>query len=263
MKKYKYLSLITLIGLGSCADLPKNQVYVGNDAYNEAVTTFNITLAHNFILPMNKAYQMVVPKIVQKSIVNVSSAVGQPINATYSLMDGDVTNMVLSLVSMPMNLFEGAGVVNVSKHLDINPEDKSLSQILRNYGAKDMYYFQLPLLGPQTMLTFLADMGAGSLFAERKFNVLSATYFNKHERTNHKLPASVEKEQTIYSVVGNMNATLNSFGEMESELNQMYKMNSKMRATIFRDTWLDSQGLKPYQDPKVKKENSMDAFDDE
>lgn len=121
------------------------------EKYNRMMFSFNETVDEAVVKPLAEAYKAVTPEVVDESISNFFSNIGDVITVANDLMQlkfeqaaQDSTRVVFNSTFGVLGLFDVATVWGIPK----NQED--FGQTLGAWGVGEGYYIVLPFLGPST-----------------------------------------------------------------------------------------------------------------
>jgi phospholipid-binding lipoprotein MlaA len=143
------LALVLIVGsVGGCATSepdPWEKMNRGTFAFNEFADKWALE-------PVAKAWDFVLPEVVQKSVANFFDNVKMPIYVLNNLLQGEVQQSAIELSRFVINTTWGVGgFIDVATWADVPhyPEDFGLT--LGHWGASHGPYLVLPILGASTV----------------------------------------------------------------------------------------------------------------
>ena len=154
-----YLSLIVgivgiLLVLSGCAST--EEIMRTNDdpleSYNRTMFTINDKIDKAILKPVAQGYQFILPELVNTSVSNFFSNLGEIIVIVNDTLQLKVNQAVMDTSRLTFNttfgvlgLFDFAGT-----YMDLPKHDEDFAQTLGYWGIGEGYYLVLPLLGPST-----------------------------------------------------------------------------------------------------------------
>lgn len=145
------LLLLPLLFLAACASTTGNPA----DPYeslNRSVYSVNKALDKAVLKPAAKAYDTVMPSVLDERIDNALANIGELGNMGNSLLQGKFKKLAISTGRLLINSTFGlAGLFDPATPLGLAPQDEDFGQTLGHWGVGSGPYLMLPLLGPSTM----------------------------------------------------------------------------------------------------------------
>ena len=158
---YKISILLSaLLLLSACSNANNNDATSSKksstpDTYenvNRKIFSFNQGLDKVLLKPVAKAYKKVTPKLVDTSIGNFFSNLGDVSNAINNTLQGKFGDAVSDTERFVFNsTFGFAGLVDVASAAGIKKHDEDFGQTLATWGVGSGPYVMLPFLGPSTI----------------------------------------------------------------------------------------------------------------
>ncbi len=119
--------------------------------WNRKVFAFNDGLDRWFLRPVASAYRTVTPSVVDKSVTNFFSNLGEIGNFTNSLLQGKGESAVVAFGRFTYNTVFGlGGLFDVATAFDLPERNEDFGQTLGTWGVSSGPYLVWPLLGPST-----------------------------------------------------------------------------------------------------------------
>jgi phospholipid-binding lipoprotein MlaA len=127
-------------------------IYDPNEDRNRKVHAFNVSLDKKFVRPIATEYSSALPDVIEDSISNFASNLGQPSILVNSVLQGDLQGVSLSATRFLTNSILGVGgLFNTAEKLGLKEHDTDFGETLYKWGAEEGEYVELPLLGPATV----------------------------------------------------------------------------------------------------------------
>ena len=127
-------------------------IYDPNEDRNRKVHAFNVSLDKKFVRPIATEYSSALPDVIEDSISNFASNLGQPSILVNSVLQGDLQGVSLSATRFLTNSILGVGgLFNTAEKLGLKEHDTDFGETLYKWGAEEGEYVELPLLGPATI----------------------------------------------------------------------------------------------------------------
>ncbi|NQD38208.1 VacJ family lipoprotein [Permianibacter sp. IMCC34836] len=146
----RLLVLAASLWLAGCASTTGNPVDP-YESFNRSMYSFNKTLDSAVLKPTAKAYDKVVPSVIDESIDNALSNIGELGNIGNALLQAKFKKMAISTGRLLINSTFGlAGLFDPATPLGLAKQDEDFGQTLAHWGVGDGPYLMLPLLGPST-----------------------------------------------------------------------------------------------------------------
>ncbi len=142
---------MVLLMLVGCATNPTNpqDPYEG---FNRKVFTFNEVADKYAILPVVRGYDDITPDVVQTSINNVFSNLGDIPTVGNDLLQGHVGWAIADTWRFIFNTTIGiGGIFDVASHFGLKDRNQDFGLTLAKWGAKKSPYIVFPFLGPMTV----------------------------------------------------------------------------------------------------------------
>lgn len=132
------------------------------DAYenvNRKIFSFNEIIDSFVLKPTAKAYKVITPKFVDKTIGNFFSNLGDVGNAINNTLQGKFGDALSDTERFVFNsTFGFAGLVDVASAAGIRKHNEDFGQTLAKWGVKSGPYVMLPFLGPSTVRDAVAKV---------------------------------------------------------------------------------------------------------
>lgn len=152
--RFSIISFI-FIFLTACSNSNNSVSGTTSDTYeniNRKVFSFNEGVDHLLLKPVAKAYKLVTPKFVDKSIGNFFSNLDDVGNAINNTLQGKFADAASDTERFVFNSTLGfAGLVDIASATGLKKHDEDFGQTLAKWGVKSGPYVMLPFLGPSTV----------------------------------------------------------------------------------------------------------------
>ncbi len=140
---------IALSTLPGCATIEKPDPL---EPVNRKIFAFNETLDKYALEPVAKAWDFVLPGVVQTGIDNFFNNLNQPIVFANSLLQGKPTHALEDLTRFLANSSFGlGGFIDVASMAGVPDNEEDFGQTLGVWGVPAGPYLMVPLLGPYTL----------------------------------------------------------------------------------------------------------------
>lgn len=146
----RLLLLAPVMLLAACASTSNNPAdpYEG---FNRSMYSFNKTVDAAVLRPAAKAYNTVVPTVVDERIDNALANVGEIGNIGNALLQGKLKKMAISTGRLVINSTFGlAGLFDPATPLGLTRQEEDFGQTLAHWGVGDGPFLMLPFMGPST-----------------------------------------------------------------------------------------------------------------
>lgn len=123
------------------------------ESFNRKIYKFNKGFDTVILKPITDAYDMTVPKVVKNSITNGLSNLNEPLYMANYLLQGDLTNALLSFWRFFFNVTLGMAGTNdfAEKYMGATANTTSLNHTLEKYCIPHGPYLVLPIVGAGTI----------------------------------------------------------------------------------------------------------------
>ena len=119
---------------------------------NRATYAFNDALDRMLARPAAKAYQAVVPRLVQEGVSNFVGNLGYPKVVINSALQGKFHDAATDLERLLVNTILGVGGIgDPATHFGIPVHEKDFGQTLGRWGVPAGPYLVIPVLGPSDL----------------------------------------------------------------------------------------------------------------
>jgi len=177
-------------------------IYDPNEDRNRKVHAFNVSLDKKIVRPIATEYSSALPDVIEDSISNFASNLGQPSILVNSVLQGDLQGVSLSATRFLTNSILGVGgLFNTAEKLGLKEHDTDFGETLYKWGAEEGEYVELPLLGPATVRSttgIIVDL----LINPLSYAVSSpGTYYGTLASTSAGLSARGRYTSTIDSIL--------------------------------------------------------------
>lgn len=134
------------------------------ESLNRRIFRLNIGLDTVLVKPVAKAYKFVTPEIVDKSISNFFSNIGDVGNAFNNLLQFKPAEAVNDSARFLFNSTFGlAGFLDVASEMELEKHDEDFGQTLATWGVGSGPYLMLPFLGPSTVRDAVARLSVDAV----------------------------------------------------------------------------------------------------
>ena len=236
----------TIIVAGCAANSggSSDAIYDPNEDRNRKVHAFNVSLDKKFVRPVATEYSSILPDVVEDSISNFASNLGQPSILVNSVLQGDLHGASLSATRFLTNSILGVGgLFNTAEKLRLKEHDTDFGETLYKWGADEGEYVELPLLGPATVRSttgIIVDLFTNPL----SYMVNSPErYYGTLASTSAGLSARGRYTSTIDSI---LYESADSYAQARIIYlqNRRFKLGDEGSASSAEDAYSD-----PYEDP--------------
>ena len=163
------LALLVLSGIGCAHQSGNNQSQTLDtvepkylDLLNRKVFAFNESVDKAILIPIAKAYKVVMPDILALGIDNFFENLAEPTTLINVILQGKFENAFNSLGRIVVNTSLGiGGVFDVASDMGINTDDEDMGQTLAVWGIDSGYYIVLPFLGGVTVRSGIGNIADG------------------------------------------------------------------------------------------------------
>ncbi|HEX4909209.1 MAG TPA: VacJ family lipoprotein [Permianibacter sp.] len=146
------MALASLLLLSACASTDTNNPADPFEGFNRSMYSVNKALDKAVLRPAAKAYDTVVPGVVDERIDNALANVGELGNMGNSLLQLKFKKFAISTGRLLINSTFGlAGLFDPATPLGLARQDEDFGQTLAYWGIGDGPYLMLPGLGPSTL----------------------------------------------------------------------------------------------------------------
>ena len=122
------------------------------ESYNRKMTTFNITLDENVLVPVAKGYRKVVPQPLRNGVRNFFRNLREPYTMVNDLLQGKFSEAGQDAGRFVINTILGfAGFADVATELGIERNSEDFGQTLAVWGASPGPHLVLPFFGPSNI----------------------------------------------------------------------------------------------------------------
>lgn len=150
------MALVSLLLLSACASTDTNNPADPFEGFNRSMYSVNKAIDKAVLRPAAKAYDTVVPSVVDERIDNALANVGELSNMGNSLLQLKFKKFAISTGRLLINSTFGlAGLFDPATPLGLARQDEDFGQTLAYWGVGDGPYLMLPGLGPNTVRDLL------------------------------------------------------------------------------------------------------------
>jgi phospholipid-binding lipoprotein MlaA len=122
------------------------------EGFNRSMYKFNYGFDKYFFVPVVKAYQFVLPKVVRTGIANFFANLYEVENVFNNLLQGNAEGTVNSTARIVFNTTIGlAGILDPATPMGFTKMQEDFGQTLGVWGAGPGPYLVLPILGPSSV----------------------------------------------------------------------------------------------------------------
>ncbi|MGJ8686185.1 MAG: MlaA family lipoprotein [Spongiibacteraceae bacterium] len=122
------------------------------EGMNRQIFAFNDVADRFMLKPLAKGYKKVTPSIVDRSIANIFSNIGEVKNFAHDLLQGKPKSAMIDSGRFVINSTVGLmGIFDVASHIGLEREPEDFGQTLAVWGVDSGPYLMLPFLGPSTL----------------------------------------------------------------------------------------------------------------
>ncbi len=190
LKKIVYLSsfIIVVSTLSACSNTSANlntqnpsasqKTSDSLEKYNRSLYRFNMVMDKHLLKPIAVGYTKITPEIVDTSITNFFSNLGDIGNATNNLLQFKFGEALIDTERFIFNssfgvggLFDFASMVGMQKH------DEDFGQTLAAWGVESGPYVMLPFFGPSTVRDATAKFSIDTLLDPTNYSKKSLEFF--------------------------------------------------------------------------------------
>jgi len=174
---------LLIVGCSSMAD---SDAAVANEldpweSANRQVYAFNKVVDDTLLLPATRAYDVIVPDVVEKSVSNVFNNLSEVKHFANHLLQGKPIQAANDAGRFVINTSVGlVGIFDVAADLGMYAQAEDFGQTLGYWGVASGPYIVLPLMGPSSL------RDAASLPIDRRFDLLA-----DYKPEDHKLGLQV------------------------------------------------------------------------
>jgi phospholipid-binding lipoprotein MlaA len=174
---------LLMVGCSSMAD---SETAVANDidpweSANRKVYAFNKVVDDALLLPATRAYDVIVPDVVEKSVSNVFNNLSEVKHFANHLLQGKPLQAANDAGRFVINSSVGlVGIFDVAADLGMYAQAEDFGQTLGYWGFESGPYVVLPLMGPSSV------RDAASLPIDKRFDLLA-----EYKPEDHKLGLQV------------------------------------------------------------------------
>ena len=148
----RLFALASLLLLSACASTNTNNPADPFEGFNRSMYRVNKAIDKVVLRPAAKAYDAVVPSVVDERIDNALANVGELSNIGNSLLQLKFKKLAISTGRLLINSTFGlAGLFDPATPLGLARQDEDFGQTLAYWGVADGPYLMLPGLGPSTL----------------------------------------------------------------------------------------------------------------
>ena len=148
----RIMALASLLLLSACASTDTNNPADPFEGFNRSMYSVNKAIDKAVLRPAAKAYDTVVPTVVDERIDNALANVGELGNMGNSLLQLKFRKFAISTGRLLINSTFGlAGLFDPATPLGLARQDEDFGQTLAYWGIGDGPYLMLPGLGPSTL----------------------------------------------------------------------------------------------------------------
>lgn len=148
----RIMALASLLLLSACASTDTNNPADPFEGFNRSMYSVNKAIDKAVLRPAAKAYDTVVPTVVDERIDNALANVGELSNMGNSLLQLKFKKFAISTGRLLINSTFGlAGLFDPATPLGLARQDEDFGQTLAYWGIGDGPYLMLPGLGPSTL----------------------------------------------------------------------------------------------------------------
>jgi len=156
----RLVGLAPVLMLAACASQGTSQPANPADPYesfNRSMYRFNKALDSAVLRPAAKAYDTVVPTVVDDRIDNVFSNVGEIVRIGNLVLQAKFNKAAISTGRLLINSTVGiAGLFDPATPMGLAQQEEDFGQTLAQWGVPDGPYLMLPFFGPRTARDSLA-----------------------------------------------------------------------------------------------------------
>jgi phospholipid-binding lipoprotein MlaA len=139
------------------------------EGFNRSMYKFNYGFDKYFFVPVVKAYQFVLPKVVRTGIANFFNNLYEIENVFNNLLQGNAEGTVNSTARIVFNTTIGlAGILDPATPMGFTKMEEDFGQTLGVWGAGPGPYLVLPILGPSSVRDGIGtgvDAAVGTVWA--------------------------------------------------------------------------------------------------
>lgn len=149
---HAFISFICAVAflLSGCAHSPQNIDPL--EGYNRTVFTFNEHIDKGLLKPVAKGYRFITPDILQTSVANFFSNLGDSTVFINDLLQLRIRHAATDIGRLIINSTIGlAGFIDVAQELELSKNQSDFGLTLARWGIKHSPYFVIPFLGPSTV----------------------------------------------------------------------------------------------------------------
>lgn len=122
------------------------------ESFNRRIFRLNKGLDTVLVKPAAKAYKFVTPEIIDKSVSNFFSNIGDVGNAFNNLLQFKPADAINDSARFLFNSTFGlAGFLDIASEMELEKHDEDFGQTLAKWGVGSGPYLMLPFLGPSTV----------------------------------------------------------------------------------------------------------------
>ena len=179
------LVLVPILMVG-CSSMADSETADANDtdpweSANRKVYAFNKVVDDALLLPATRAYDVIVPDVVEKSVSNVFNNLSEVKHFANHLLQGKPLQAANDAGRFVINSSVGlVGIFDVAADLGMYAQAEDFGQTLGYWGVESGPYVVLPLLGPSSV------RDAASLPVDNRFDLLA-----EYKPEDHKLGLQV------------------------------------------------------------------------
>ena len=139
------------------------------EGFNRSIYKFNYGFDKYFFVPVVKAYQFVLPKVVRTGIANFFDNLYEIENVFNNLLQGNAEGTVNSTARIVFNTTLGlAGILDPATPMGFTKMEEDFGQTLGVWGVGPGPYLVLPVLGPSSVRDGIGagvDAAVGTVWA--------------------------------------------------------------------------------------------------
>ena len=151
---------ITLLLSSGCAHNPPSNPSDPLEPINRAVFTFNNVVDNYTLKPVARAYDYVIPDVVQTGIGNFFSNLFYPKTIINNFLQGKPGEGASDVWRFLINTTLGiGGIFDPATQLGFKKHNEDFGQTLGSWGVGEGWYLMLPLLGPSTVRDSFSGYG--------------------------------------------------------------------------------------------------------
>ena len=132
--------------------------------FNRDMYEFNVGVNKHLLKPVARAYKTVTPDIVDTSITNFFSNLGDISNTVNNIFQGKPGSALNDVERFIFNSTFGiAGLFDIATEMGLEKHHEDFGQTLAVWGVDSGPYIMLPILGPSTLRDATAKLSVDSL----------------------------------------------------------------------------------------------------